>query len=539
MKSNKKVFVKNDQGPRPSSNAEFYKNYLLSYDYFNVANNPIYYSMKGDRPMSCDQSAFEELDALLNSNKFQRLESKNLPPQKDQESIKSTSLSQLSHESRTKLDSLPEIKLKSSNKSIENLLMDSNTFPFFDSIKSCQVTNKLINQSSPDQFKTSIYIGPDFGPEDISVQLVDHCYRASKKLVVHCLKIEPIQSNSLTINTSKLAAPTIIDLDLTKGNNCLKRELKKDIYLPENSDLNTLESYLENCHLFIKCTCIRPPVYTTVKCMNQAKSREYIFQNPLYTENTGSALKPSSSVDDKLNKQGGERPRRAKQSCRSVKRPKSNEGFLNEQKSVRFDEKREEKGRSKSRSIERHLSSSHRLINDEMLEDGFNCVTRDPMDNIYLTYFFKLPGCSPSDRTQVRIEKNILKLRIIQETSMRKKVLFNEESSSSSASLTSTCESSLDSIDSDSTENNEKLMFREFSRQCKLPDNFFKFDEAGVSVSFVRNGWVRIEIPIVEFFDFNCALSSKQSKSHRKKGDKYQRESCRTKNGIYANEVRV
>lgn len=537
MRPSKNVFVKNDPIINQNSNAEFYKNYLLSYDYFNVASNPIYYSMKGEEPTSCEKSAFEELDALLSSNKFPKLESKNSDKENNKELIKSTSLSQMSHQPRTKLDNLPEIKLKSSNKSIENLLNDSNPFPFLDNVKSCQVTNKLINQNNSDEFKTSIYIGPDFGPQDISVQLVDGKNKVSKKLFVHCLKIEPIQSNSLTINTSKLATPTIIDLDLTKGNNCLKRELKKDVHLPDNCDIDTLESYLENSYLFIKCMCVRQLVNAATKSVNQVKSREYIFQNPLYTENVCSVQ--GNSVDDRLNKQGGERPRRAKQTCRSLKRHKSNEGFLNDQKSVRFDEKRENKLRSKSRSIERHLSSNHRSINHEMLEDGFNCITRDPMDNIYLTYFFKLPSCSPSDRTQVRIEKNILKLKIVQETNLAKKNLFNNESCSSSASLTSTCESSLDSIDSDSSENNDKLMFREFCRQCKLPDNFFKFDEAGVSVSFVRNGWVRIEIPIVEFFDFNCALSSKQSKYQKKKSEKHQRDAYKTKNDIYSNQVRV
>ncbi|CAF0945657.1 unnamed protein product [Brachionus calyciflorus] len=501
----------------PKSNADYYKNYLHSYDYYNVANNPIYYSIKGERPApSINQSsAFEELDALIKSNKYHKIETKQQQQQQKtkQNNLTATVLMKKSEQSSrqdtiksnslTKFDSIPEIKLKNTHKSIENLLYDEETL-----IKPCQVNNKLINKNL-NEFKTSLYIGPEFGPDDISVQLIDN-----KKLIVHCLKIEPLKSNSLTINTSKIAGPTTIDLDLTKGNNSLKRELKKDVFLPENCDINTLESYLENCNLFIKCLCYDTPVYTSVK---YSALKNNIFQNPLY-----------SDLDRSIRS-------RDKKKCRSLKRPKSTEGFLNEHKSVRFEVGAE---RSKSRSIERHLTASQRLINDDMLEDGFNCITRDPMQNIFLTYFFKLPNCSPSDRTQVRIEnKNILKLKIIQETNLSKRNDF-------SSSLES---SSLESIDTDSmTESNEddddedKLMLREFSRHCRLPDNFFKFDESGVSVSFVSNGWVRVEIPIMEFFDFNCALTnSKLNKvNHKKKIDKH-RDQYQLKNEIYSNEVRI
>jgi hypothetical protein len=51
-----------------------------------------------------------------------------------------------------------------------------------------------------------------------------------------------------------------------------------------------------------------------------------------------------------------------------------------------------------------------------------------------------------------------------------------------------------------------KVVLREFSRRCRLPDNLFKFDETGVSVSFINNIWVRIEIPIIEFIDFSANI---------------------------------
>lgn len=57
-------------------------------------------------------------------------------------------------------------------------------------------------------------------------------------------------------------------------------------------------------------------------------------------------------------------------------------------------------------------------------------------------------------------------------------------------------------------------MLREFSRQCRLPDHLFKFDETGVTVSFVNNVWVRVEIPIVDFLepiiDFKSNSKKKQ-----------------------------
>ena len=67
--------------------------------------------------------------------------------------------------------------------------------------------------------------------------------------------------------------------------------------------------------------------------------------------------------------------------------------------------------------------SISKTINDASMQDGYNCITKDGLDNIFLTYFFKLPSCSPSDRTQVRIENSsILKLKIIQETKFKDRI---------------------------------------------------------------------------------------------------------------------
>ena len=78
-------------------------------------------------------------------------------------------------------------------------------------------------------------------------------FKVSKKLFVHCFRIEPISNKSVTLASGQIIPPTTIDLDLSNGTNYLRKELKKDIHIPNNADINTLESYLENGHLVIKC----------------------------------------------------------------------------------------------------------------------------------------------------------------------------------------------------------------------------------------------------------------------------------------------
>lgn len=57
----------------------------------------------------------------------------------------------------------------------------------------------------------------------------------------------------MTLASGQLVPPSSLDLDLSNGTNYLRKELKKDIYIPNDADINTLESYLENGHLVIKC----------------------------------------------------------------------------------------------------------------------------------------------------------------------------------------------------------------------------------------------------------------------------------------------
>lgn len=64
-------------------------------------------------------------------------------------------------------------------------------------------------------------------------------------------------------------------------------------------------------------------------------------------------------------------------------------------------------------------------------------------------------------------------------------------------------------------------MLREFSRRCKLPSNVFKFDENGISVSFVNDIWVRVEIPIMEILGSGLITpADKKSLKKKSKADK-------------------
>jgi hypothetical protein len=100
------------------------------------------------------------------------------------------------------------------------------------------------------EFKTSISVGADFSFNDITVQLVDDMNNA-KKLYIHCLRIVPVPERSVTLKSGQIVK---VDLNYMNANGkFLKKELKREIAIPLNSDINTLESYLENGNLVIKC----------------------------------------------------------------------------------------------------------------------------------------------------------------------------------------------------------------------------------------------------------------------------------------------
>ena len=134
---------------------------------------------------------------------------------------------------------------------------------------------RIVSHQLISEFKTSIFVGNEFSSNDISVQLINDAMdtEAGKKLLVNCFKIEPIPSKSMKFstgssknsesarshhpptatNTSSNPNTTRIDLNFSNGKNYIRRELIKEIALPINGDTRTLESYLENGFLVIKC----------------------------------------------------------------------------------------------------------------------------------------------------------------------------------------------------------------------------------------------------------------------------------------------
>jgi hypothetical protein len=342
--------------------------------------------------------------------------------------------------------------------------------------------------------------------------------------------------------------------------NYIKKEIQKDIYLPNNADLNTLESYLEDGYLFIECKLINnspPPKSITTT----TSSENFTFQNPLFGQKLNHAYSHdkyctnpkiyNNSDDTFLGKTNND------------KNSKHDVNLNN--KSVRFEKinlnpydnsrrsRQEKRNRStsaapdapaknfnsghKSRSVEATSKKSSRISNRSQIKnpihDGFNCVTKDLLDNVYLTYFFKLPSCSPSDRTTCKIENHtVLKLKIIQERKckLRKKkkcsgdgYVSTEDSNSASSSTQLTeelkdenfqdqaeheqrNEGNVYCLNSSSLDSKNKVMLREFSRSCRLPVNLFKFDETGISVSFMNNIWIRVEVPILEFIELSRNL---------------------------------
>ncbi len=377
--------------------------------------------------------------------------------------------------------------------------------------------------------------------------------------------MEPLNSNQFTLNPNDLSNSNIstnIEYDFSGQNasgtmlantemNYIKKEIQKDIHLPTNADLNTLESYLEDGYLYIECKLINksPPLAKSI--LTTASSENFTFQNPLF--------------DQKLNHTYSH-----DKYC--TRRFKSNDGFLDKEahvkhdKSVRFEENNANgsensrksrldrrnrstsatsdvqsnnvRGGHKSRSVESSVNkttkSSNRAQAKNPIHDGFNCVTKDLLDNVYLTYFFKLPSCNPSDRTTCKIENhNVLKLKIIQERKCKlkkkNKSMGDEYESTEESYSTSTSTQSVEELqgeklqnkanrngedndenifclNSSSLDSKNKIMLRSFSRSCILPVNLFKFDETGLSVSFINNIWIRVEVPIIEFIEFSSDL---------------------------------
>lgn len=453
--------------------------------------------------------------------------------------------------------------------------------PLYDTDAFIKSFSNNIDPKQLTEYRTSLHIGR-FNISDITVQLIDeNDDKLNKKLVVHCYHVEPIQN---------------------KAGNYLKKEFKREISMPSNVDISTLESFYYNEILTIKCKYKQnqqptsphlPKTMSTASSLSTSKSQTNASQedafnfslaptkvnevkssngtttnsitavqnsptkaststgfstldlltsnattapsattsistvasntSPTYTTTTSTTSTTPNGINGNgtksILKSNGQSTSQnvetniVKQplydnlndnlsSSTSDKRTNGNKSQQNEsateilqnaaspniqrsnsQKSVRFD-----LDDTEDKSEDNQAQPNGSL--DSLIRDGFNCLTKDSLENLYLTYFFKLPSCSPSDRTQVKIENHsIVRLKIIQEKKLKE---------SPNQKLDANNATGLTQLD-----DSDKIMFREFSRCCRLPTHLFRFDEGGVTVSFMNDVWVRVEVPIIEILNMN------------------------------------
>ena len=356
-------------------------------------------------------------------------------------------------------------------------------------------------KKQPSEYRISVNVGK-FAIDDINVQLIDDT-NGETKLLIYCLKIEPIES---------------------MAGNFLKKEFKKEVKMPKNVDINSLETYFYNDIITFTCKYKEEPEPSipAKSIINEIGNKEEDLPiirteilstkcdsvpEPTLTQqynvgisqsNSRSILKTNSQnqvqtldqvIDNIINSSSNNTSRSSSNTNFEVTQTKENNWTSSQPgsqsipqssslgKTVRFDE-----------DISDRLAEEAQEYNSALygvIRDGYNCLTKDSLENVYLTYFFKLPSCSPADRTQVKVENHsILRLKMIQERRVK--------DSNTSVKVDG---NNLQQV----VDDNEKIMFREFSRRCRLPTNLFKFDDSSVSVSFMNDVWVRVEIPIIEF----------------------------------------
>jgi hypothetical protein len=369
------------------------------------------------------------------------------------------------------------------------------------------------------EYRVSVNVGK-FNIDDISVQLIDEAY--DTKLLIHCLNIEPLESMS---------------------GNFLKKEFKKDIKIPKNVDLETLETYFYNDILTFTCKYKQEPepIIPARSVLNEIEKKEEL---PIIrTEILNSNKEILNSINHEFNDQTQNNSRSILKTnpsspvktfdqvidniINSTSRSSSNTNIetMIESiprsnslgKSVRFDEDTSDRLTDEAQEYNSSLYG--------VIRDGFNCLTKDSLENVYLTYFFKLPSCSPADRTQVKVENHsVLRLKVIQERKMK--------DTNTNVKIDG---NNLQQV----VDDNEKVMFREFSRRCRLPTNLFKFDDSSVSVSFMNDVWVRVEVPIIEFLTISTTAKDSQFESILTKNkEKTSDEINNNESLLFQNEIR-
>jgi hypothetical protein len=177
--------------------------------------------------------------------------------------------------------------------------------------------------------------------------------------------------------------------------NYIKKEIQKDIQLPNNADLNTLESYLEDGYLYIECKLTNID-QSQVKSIPRTSALEnYTFQNPLFGHKiqgfyslNNSNKRRFISNDPYIDKRHSDRVNKDSRFDKSVRFDEKDTHFY-----TKFNSDTQRKSRSerynrsissvnlRSNASEKKIKSTENLHNQYLaqnpLHDGFHCVTRD------------------------------------------------------------------------------------------------------------------------------------------------------------------
>jgi hypothetical protein len=297
------------------------------------------------------------------------------------------------------------------------------------------------------EYQSVLHVG-HFDLDDINVQLIHGSGdRFGKKLVVHCFRIEPIQG-------------------LT--GNYLKKEFKRELLLPIHADANTVESFYHNEMLTIKCR-MKTKNKIPVRSVSSSRSRTDLFQKNSNVHQSPTANRSILKSNSNVHYRSQQLPAEFSPPSRNIEH--------DVEKKVHF-------AINKPTIDINAVNSRHRVedlirMDSQSIHDGFNCLTRDGFGVLYLTFVFRLPACTPADRCQVKIKTHdTLKLKIIQENR-----------------LGDILESRQEDLDTRPVDG-DKILLREFSRRCRLPIDLFEFDESGVTLSFINDAFIKVDVPI-------------------------------------------
>ena len=143
------------------------------------------------------------------------------------------------------------------------------------------------------EYQTSIHVGQHFTAKDITVNLdvnnendLNSFISTANKLTVHCLKSEPLNTSAVTNSfMQSLLDSNNAETARYGTTSCLRKELKREIVLPSNADINTLESYLDEGFLYFTCKLVKDlkksissSSFTSITPNNHTLSSRYLFE---------------------------------------------------------------------------------------------------------------------------------------------------------------------------------------------------------------------------------------------------------------------